>query len=233
MWLEKEKKTGEEKKGAFFCVGMTRKEVLGFRCRVYRKKGEEMKRRAVKPMEEKGNISRLHGTVKASITVEAVFIIPILMFLFLMFLWFCLYLHDRAIVEGVIFEMLEEGGEYVVYGALPDDGRIVEEKGSRGSLRYALADPSYEERRKWERSFARKLKRKLFLYEISGFSCDKTERGTKLKAVFRCAKFFPVKWFGLSELFYIEYEQERLFPVREEITRIGSVLLDMYENIMK
>ena len=65
----------------------------------------------------------------ASITVEAVFIIPVIMFLFLMFLWFCFYLHDRAIAEGVVFEMLEEGGEYVVYGALTDDGTIAEEKG--------------------------------------------------------------------------------------------------------
>lgn len=173
-----------------------------------------------------------NSEVPASITVEAVFIIPVIMFLFLMFLWFCFYLHDRAIAEGVVFEMLEEGGEYVVYGALPDDGTIAEEKGSMGSLRYALAAPSFEERRKWERSFARKLKRRLFLYEICGFSCDKTELGTKLRVEFCCAKFFPAKWWGLSELFYIEYEQDRFIPVREEITRIGSVLLDMYDNIM-
>ena len=131
-----------------------------------------------------------NSEVPASITVEAVFIIPVIMFLFLMFLWFCFYLHDRAIAEGVVFEMLEEGGEYVVYGALPDDGTIAEEKGSMGSLRYALAAPSFEERRKWERSFARKLKRRLFLYEICGFSCDKTESGILL------CKIFPGKMVG-------------------------------------
>ena len=38
--------------------------------------------------------------------------------------------------------MLEEGGEYVVYGALPDDGTIAEEKGSMGSS--SIAKPISE-----------------------------------------------------------------------------------------
>lgn len=174
-----------------------------------------------------------NGRERASITVEAVFIIPVIMLLFLMLLWFSFYLHDKAVIEGAIFEMLEEGGEYMIYGALPDVGIIEEEKGSRGNLRYAYDKATYEELKQWEKSLARKIKRKLFLYQIAGFSCDKTGGRTKVYAGFCCAKFFPARWWGLSKLFYIEYDYDRLCPVREEVTRIGSVLLDLYENIVE
>ena len=47
---------------------------------------------------------RKSRNAEASITVEAVFIIPVLMLLFLMLLWFSFALHDRAIVEGAFRE---------------------------------------------------------------------------------------------------------------------------------
>ncbi len=169
--------------------------------------------------------------MKASITVEAVFIIPVLMLFFLMILWFSFALHDRAIVEGAISEMLEEGSEYMVYGTLPGVGVIEQEKGSRSSLRYAFADATYEELKQWEKSLARNTKRKLYLYQIAGFSCDKVGGKVRVYAKYCCTKFFPAKWWGLSKLFYIEYNSERFCPVREEVTRVGSVLLDLYGEI--
>lgn len=167
----------------------------------------------------------------ASITVEAVFIVPLILLLFLALLWFALHLHDRSVIEGALFQSLEEGGEYVLYGVVPGTDAILADGGSRGGLFYAVARASEEELQCWEERFLRELDGKLFLYRPTGFSCEKTAKGTEVYAGFSCGEFFPAGSLGLSGLFRIEYSFGRLCPVREEVTRAGSVLLDLYGRL--
>ena len=166
----------------------------------------------------------------ASITVEAVFVIPLLMLLFLALLWLALHLHDRSIIEGALFQTMEEGGEYLLYGVTPGTGVLSGEGGSKGSLHYAIARATEEEIQFWEERFYCEIEGKLFLYRPVSVSCEKTARGTKVYAKFCCGEFFPAGQWGLSGLFCMEYSSERLCPVREEVTRAGSVLLDLYEQ---
>lgn len=164
----------------------------------------------------------------ASITVEAVFIIPLVMFLFLAFLWLSFHIHDKSVIEGALFQAMEEGGEYLVYGVLPGTGTVGEEGGSKNSLHYAVAQPEEEEVRLWEERFYKEIEGKLFLYRPEELCCERTMLGTKVYARFSCTEFFPAKYLGLSRLFCMEYECDRRCPVREEVTRAGSVLLDIF-----
>ena len=56
---------------------------------------------------------------KGSITVEAVFLIPLIMAILLLFLWLSLYLHDRVAVRATMQQVLGSSGDYIVYGTLP------------------------------------------------------------------------------------------------------------------
>lgn len=171
--------------------------------------------------------------VGASITVEAVFVIPFVIILFLMLLWLSLYLHDKSVIEGALFQTMEEGGDYVLYGVRPGIGLTAEDGGSKGNLHYAIAGASEEEVQIWEERFCREISGKLFLYHLSKLECKKTITGTKVYAKFCCAEFFPAGQWGLSAFFCMEYMHDRLCPVREEVTRGGSILLDLYEEKRK
>lgn len=177
--------------------------------------------------------SRKKCGAKASITVEAVFVLPFVMILFLMLLWLGLYLHDRSVIEGALFQTLEEGGEYILYGLSPGSSMPAEDGGSRRSLHYALAPASEEETQTWEERFCREISGKLFLYRLAEFECRKTVTGTRAYARFCCADFFPAGQWGLSELFSMEFKLDRVCPAREEATRAGSVLLELYEEKKK
>lgn len=166
----------------------------------------------------------------ASITVEAVFIIPLIMLLLLAFLWLSFHIHDKSVMEGALFQTMEEGNEYLVYGVLPGTGIMGEEAGSKNSLHYAVAQPTEEEVHLWEERFYKEIEGKLFLYRPEGLCCEKTMLGTKVYAKFCCTEFFPAKYLGFSELFCMEYDCGRRCPVREEVTRMGSVLLDIFRH---
>lgn len=166
----------------------------------------------------------------ASITVEAVFIIPFVMLLLLAFLWLSFHIHDKSVIEGALFQTMEEGGEYLVYGVLPGTGIMGGEGGSKNSLHYAVAQPEEEEVRLWEERFYKEIEGKLFLYRPEELCCEKTMLGTKVYAKFCCTEFFPAKYFGFAKLFCMEYDCDRCCPVREEVTRAGSVLLDIFRN---
>lgn len=170
------------------------------------------------------------GYTNASITVEAVFVIPFVLILFLLLLWLSLYLHDKSIIEGALLQTMEEGGEYILYGVRPGVGLPADDGGSKGSLHYAVASAPEEKIQIWKERFCREISGKLFLYRLSGFECKKTSTGTRVYAKFCCAEFFPAGQWGLSNLFCIEYTYDRLCPVREEVTRAGSILLELYEK---
>ena len=182
---------------------------------------------------EKKFFASVRACVDASITVEAVFIIPMIMLLFLALLWFALHLHDRSVIEGALFQSMEEGGEYVLYGVVPGTDVTLPDGGSRGGLLYALTSASEEELRFWEERFYCELDGKLFLYRPTAVSFKKTAKGTSVYARFSCREFFPAGQWGLSGLFCVEYQCDRICPVREELTRAGSVLLDFYERAKK
>lgn len=167
---------------------------------------------------------------KGSITVEAVFFVPLIMAVLLLFLWLTLYLHDRVAARGALQQAVSSSGDYLVYGTLPESGYLPKAgMVERGSL-YAVAGSSPAKEKRLEDYFKMLLSGQLFLYQLEDVSIQKKGCYLILKADFSCNGFALMSLLMPEQSFAIIYEEKCFWAVREEITRIGSVLFDFFEE---
>ena len=162
-----------------------------------------------------------------SITVEVAFLLPFVMIVFLLIIWFSLYLHDRLVINNAIQRLSLKGRDYIVYGTDPKNDYLPRTAIINRGLLYAVGKDKAKEQ-KLEEWVRKSLDGKLFLFRENGISVDKSGCSLKIKSTFQCAEI-PVFSMFLPKTFYeITAEQSFFCTVREELTRAGSVLLKLW-----
>ena len=168
---------------------------------------------------------------KGSITVEAVFIIPFIIIILLLFLWLSLYLHDQVVVRGTMQQVLNSAGDYIVYGTLPESRYLSKQTIVDRGILYAVSDSSPSEEERLENYFKMLLTDQLFLYQLNKISIQKKGCFLTMKAEFSCSGFSLITILLQKDNFNITFEEKCFWAVREEITRIGSVLLKFLDKV--
>lgn len=167
---------------------------------------------------------------KGSITVEGVFIIPLVMMILLLFLWLSLYMHDRVAARGTMQQVISSAGDYLVYGTLPESGYLSKRKTIDRGILYAISDSALVEEERLENYFRLLLSDQLFLYQLKSVDFQKKGCYLTLKAEFYCPGSVPAALLLQKDSFHVIYEEKCFWAVKEEITRAGSALLQLLER---
>ncbi len=183
------------------------------------------------------NIARLQNFIKkkfavrkqsGSITVEAAFLLPFVMIIFLLMIWLSLYLHDRLLISNAIQRLSFKGKDYIVYGTDPKNDYLPRIAITDRGLLYAVSKNKTKEQ-KLEEWVRKSLDGKLFLFHENEIYIDKSGCYLKIRSTFQCPEI-PVFSIFLPKTFYeITTEQSFFCTVREELTRAGSVLLKLWQ----
>lgn len=111
--------------------------------------------------------------VKGSITVEAVFIFPIVFFIILAFLFFTMYLHDRTIIHCVANEACERLNQTVKQPTSYESGVIFYDKMTEKSLLAKYTGDYSVELRSMETEMKDTLKKRMMLSEVNSVQAVK------------------------------------------------------------
>lgn len=165
---------------------------------------------------------------KGSITVEAVFIIPLLIVVVMIFLWLTFFLHDRLVVHSAIHQTLECAEEYLIYGTALEGRKLSESSMINRGVFYGLATMEHEEKEQLEKYVESLLEDKLYLYRLEEISLEKTGFTLQLSMCFSC----PLFWNGNAEQeeWQLWIKESRSCIAREELTRIGSNLIKLKDG---
>lgn len=166
-----------------------------------------------------------------SITVEAVFLLPIILGLLLLTIWLALFLHDKIIVRAVMQQTVSSAGDFLVYGTLPEIGYLSKKNTIHRGMDYAIEASTGKEQERTENYVRLLLSDQLFLYQLDRVHFEKRGYQLSLEAEFSCTGEFLSLILPGTKQFVMEYREEMFFPVAEEITRAGNVLLEFAENI--
>ena len=175
------------------------------------------------------NIARLQNFIKkkfalrkqsGSITVEAAFLLPFVMIIFLLLIWLSLYLHDRLLISNAIQRLSFKGKDYIVYGTDPKNDYLPRIAITDRGLLYAVSKDKTKEQKLEE------WVGKLFLFYENGISVDKSGCYLKIRSTFQCPEIPVFSMFFPKTFYEITTEQSFFCTVREELTRAGSVLLE-------
>lgn len=167
---------------------------------------------------------------KGSITVEAAFLMPVLSFLLLTFLWMSFFLHDRAVISSTLQQFCRESADYLVYGRVPYTGVLAGGGAEHRGLLYAVTEKN-ERVQYLEMALQSRLNQKLYTMTLENTKIKKS--GCYLEIKLQYAYAFP-EWAGafFSEKLLVSCESFQVFcPVREELTRMESILLDKKEKV--
>lgn len=166
---------------------------------------------------------------KGSITVEASFLMPWIILLMVVLIWMAMTLHDRSIIGGAFRNVASLVGDYAVYEVDPLYGRQPNPIGMGRELTYALRGAAESDGGNLTERFKKIIGNQLFLYHIDNVSFQKNGMTVKANGRFSCLKLPWFSEWGLSHLAEYETEASFFYPVREEITRIGNVVINIIE----
>lgn len=161
---------------------------------------------------------------KGSITVEAAFLLPLLILLILFVIWLAMYLHDRLVIENSLQRLYSRADDYFVYGTEPYDGHLPKPAMTKRGLLYAVS-ASEREKVKMQEWFYQELENRLFLFQTEAVHIEKAGLGLKADAYFHCRRPLLFSWLVPEEFTGLAWKRTVLFIVREELTRAVSVLL--------
>lgn len=173
---------------------------------------------------EKNSEDRRNTEMCGSFTVEAAFLVPFLVFLLLSVVWFSIYLHDRIVIDDVIFQICREGENYLIYCDDPENGELNRQAIHSRGLFYALCSDAGKERY-LETLIESRTRGKLFMLQQESVLLQKSGCYIRICARFSCPVPGWIRYIGEGNTgeYYKEYQM--FCPVREEITRIGNVIL--------
>lgn len=165
---------------------------------------------------------------RGSITVEAVFLIPMIIVIVMIFLWLTFFLHDRLVARSMMHQTLECAGDYFIYGTLPESGDLSESDMINRGIFYGMATLSPGEEERLEEYVKELLNGKLYLYQLEEVSLEKSGFTLRLEVQFVC----PLFWNGNAKRgeWLLLMQASRSCMVREELTRIGSNLIRLKDG---
>lgn len=154
---------------------------------------------------------------KASITVEAVLVVPIVFFVILSLIYLTFYLHDRCVIQSALNEIVNEGENALLHPCIPDTENIDYENINA----YGVLFPVYTNRlaegrkKKLEESTKRKIMEKLE-GRLWGGRIDTVQAVMDWKKESACVKWSMSLPFSVLAYFQgigQEYELKREFGV--------------------
>lgn len=111
--------------------------------------------------------------VRGSITVEAVFVFPIVFFIILAIIFFTMYLHDRTIIGCVMNEACERFGQTVKQPTDYESGVIYYDKMTEKSLLAKYTESYSKEISSMEDAIRNTLKKRMMLSEVMDVQAKK------------------------------------------------------------
>ncbi len=173
----------------------------------------------------------VRGRAKGSFTVEAAFILPLIIFIIFTLVYLAFYLHDRNRMEGIVDQVLHKGAITVKHDADFDTGRVdYANIGNRGVL-YPLTDNRTVEEKKIRDYLRQELSTGFFSTELTGIEVmvDAFKVSVTIEGEFH----IPMK--GILQYFYPgrNITVNALGPIHNpaEFIRISEVVLDTGSRI--
>ena len=162
--------------------------------------------------------------LKGSITVEAAFLLPLLMLLLVFVMWLALYLHDRLVIENALQCLYCRAEDYIVYGTEPHSSYLPKHAMTERGVLYAVSSTRTKEE-KMEAWLYQELEDRLFLFRTGSIFVEKTGCRLKADAYFYCRRPPMFTWLIPERLTGVIWKRSVLFTVREELTRAVSILI--------
>ncbi len=111
-------------------------------------------------------------TTKGSITVEAAFVMPIVIFTIIALILLSFYLHDTCRVQGIVDKTLNKAGMCVKHEADIASGDIFYEKMKDRGVFYLIFGTTEHEKEQIEEYLVKELSEGLFLSQIKAITVD-------------------------------------------------------------
>ena len=171
---------------------------------------------------------RINSTYRASFTVEAAIVVPIVTVVIFFILYMSFYLHDRAKIQATLHEIITDGTLLIQYGINPDGYVTNEER----EILYHYFDDKESEIEVIEKLIQEAFEKKLFIANIDDVSI--TNNIGELIILGNLVYETPISGFMSSfskQSISIPIKIKGTIFKREEITRVADVVLNTGENI--
>lgn len=171
--------------------------------------------------------------LEASVTIEAVFVVPIVIFIVFALMYLALYLHDRAVTETILEEALGRGNFVVLHrGSLSGDPcnyDVMNEPENWGYFQSSYC----EQEERVEQYLKMELKEGPFISHLKKVDCIINGFAIQIRIEMeQRISLNPVKSFWGEETSFI-LERKRVFHNPEEILRAyegTGITIDHEEN---
>lgn len=132
---------------------------------------------------------------RASFTIEAAFILPLVFYTILFLLSYCFFCHDRSKLQAVGEEVVKKAAAYLTY-SIDLNLELRSSKSTSKGLLYPYILEGEEEKNQILQYAKQRLSQGYFVSEIQDITIDTTRSNVKvkgtLKAVFPGAKLFGI-----------------------------------------
>ncbi len=178
------------------------------------------------------NINQTNGRNKGSITVEAAFVLPIVIMTIFSLIYLSFFLHDKCLIQGTVDEVLHKAAITVKHDADIVSGAVNYEKiGDRGVF-YLIFGSSQEEEIKIENYLLLELSKGLFLSEISSARVKADKFTIEITVGMKTNVTLPLFGHLFDSYSYIEIIENNPVHSPAETIRATEVILDT-GSIMK
>jgi HD superfamily phosphohydrolase len=170
-------------------------------------------------------------TCKASITVEATFVMPIVILTVFALIYLSFYLHDTCRIQGLVDKTLHKAAISLKQEADLETGAIDYERiGERGVFTQLLGDRSDAEK-ELRKYLQQELSKGLFLSKITGIQA--TVYKTKLEISVEADNVIRIPW---VKKFFTSFTHTKItaeYPIHDpaETIRICEVILDTASQV--
>lgn len=157
--------------------------------------------------------------LQASVTVEAVFVVPVVIFVIFALMYLTFYLHDRVRTETIMEQALGRG-DFLVLHRENISGDSCDYAEINHPDNWGYFQSSYQKQEEWiEQYLEMELKEGFFIFDLKEWNCDINGFEIRIKVeMSQTISLNPIKSFwGEESLFVLERERQLHNP--EEIKR--------------
>ncbi|NLC19984.1 MAG: pilus assembly protein [Clostridiales bacterium] len=179
----------------------------------------------------KNIIGKIGREEKGSITVEAAFVMPVVVFCIIAMIYLAFYLHDYSRLAGTLDLLMHKAGIAVKHEADLASGRVsYEDINDRGVFYVLMGDTKAEEER-IEKYLAEELNKGLFICRIEKSDVKVSRLSAKINIRAGTEMKLPVFGGAIAKITNIELDKS--YPVHKpaETIRICELILDTGSKI--
>lgn len=173
----------------------------------------------------------LYIKASGSITVEASYLFPIIIFTIFSFLYLAFFLHDRGILQGVTDEAVHKATVMFKQEVSLKTGEIKYERIGDRDIFYRILGDRLKEEKDLSQYLSEKLKGKLLHYRISSIDAAVTNRNITVMVEAKAKVEFPFLHRLMSPFHSITIVEEGRLHNPAEMVRLSEVILDTGSNI--